>query len=105
MLKMLNEHGYDLAAPDNRDRTPLDYAMHQRSKIMATELLRLLQTHVDLSINLRRDSLTPAIEWPEFAHDFTEDARTFLDEAEKRRAHEVFEEKKVLDYVPIDREF
>lgn len=97
--------GYDLAMLDNSKRTPLDYAMHQDSKIMATELLKLLQTHVDLSISLRRNSVTPALEWPEFYHDFTSDAQTFLDEAEKRRAHEVFEEKKVLDYVPLDREF
>lgn len=72
---------------------------------MAKELCTLLATLVDFSMSLRRDSITPALEWPEFAHDFNEDAQTYLDEAERKRAQEVFEEKKELDYVPLDKEF
>ena len=46
-----------------------------------------------MSVSLRRNSITPMLSWPEFAHDFTADSQAFLEEAEKRRAHEVFEEK------------
>lgn len=105
MLRLLHETGHDLAAPDKKGQTPLDYAMHQDSKVMAKELTRLMQSFVDLSISLRRNSVTPAIEWPEFACDFSEDAQNFLEQAEKRRNIEVFEEKNELDYVPLDREF
>mmetsp|Transcript_152 Transcript_152/g.289 ORF Transcript_152/g.289 Transcript_152/m.289 type:complete len:84 (+) Transcript_152:3614-3865(+) len=79
--------------------------MRQDSKVMAKELQRLLSAHFDMSVSLRRNSVTPALEWPEFAHDFSSDAQTFLTEAEERRAREVFEEKKELDYVPLDKDF
>lgn len=49
--------------------------------------------------------MTPEIDWPEFTYDFTDDAQLFLDEAEKRRAHEVYEEKQELDYVPLDTQY
>ena len=65
----------------------------------------MMGAHADLSARHRRNSLTPEIEWPEFEYEFTDDAQTFLDEAEKKRALEVFEEKKELDYVPLDQEF
>lgn len=45
------------------------------------------------------------LDWPEFTYDFSEDAQVFLEEAEQKRAQEVFEIKNELDYVPIDKEF
>ena len=102
---MLNQHGYDLEAKDRVHKTALDYAMEQDSKVMARELCRLLGCHVDLSVSLRRNSVTPALEWPDFVYDFSNDAAAFLEQAEQKRVKEVFEEKKELDHVPIDREF
>ena len=74
ILRKLHNSGFDLNARDNTGKTPLDYAMEQDSKVMAKEICTLLATHVDLSLRLRRNSITPTIEWPEFTHDFTEDA-------------------------------
>ena len=79
--------------------------MQMDSKVMAKALCNLMQASADLSVTLRRSSVTPEIDWPEFTYDFTTDAQLFLDEAEKRRAHEVFEEKKELDYVPLDIQY
>lgn len=79
--------------------------MEMDSKVMAKELCRILQERVDYSISLRRNSITPELEWADFTYDFNDDAHTFLEEAEKRRAQEVFEKEQVLDYVPVDRDF
>lgn len=49
---------------------------------MARELCRLLGCHVDLSVSLRRNSVTPALEWPDFVYDFSNDAAAFLEQAE-----------------------
>lgn len=105
ILRRLHQAGLDLNARDSSGKTPLDYAMAQDSKVMAKELCHLMETGADLSISLRRNSMTPAIEWPEFSYDFTEDARIFLEEAESRRAKEVFEKENELDYVPVDKDF
>ena len=105
ILSHLKQSGYDLAALDNKNQTPLDFAMLMDSKVMAKALIQMMGAHADLSVRRRRNSLTPELEWPEFEYEFTEDAQTFLDEAEKKRALEVFEEKKELDYVPLDEEF
>lgn len=105
ILRCLKTHGFNLSLPDAEGKTPLDYAMEQDSKVMAKEICKLLNTHVDYSVSLRRNSLVPADGWPHFEYSFTDDAATFLDEAEKKRAKEVFEKEQELDYVPIDREF
>ena len=60
--------------------------MEQDSKVMAKELCKLLQTHVDYSVSLRRNSLTSSSEWPKFDYSYTEDAAIFLEKAEKKRA-------------------
>lgn len=105
ILRLLKQAGLDLNARDTSGKTALDYAMAQDSKVMAKELCTLLQTNADLSISLRRKSITPAIEWPEFAYDPSNDSLIFLEEAEKRRVMEVFEKKNELDYVPVDKDF
>ena len=105
ILKALAANGFNLNARDGEGKTALDYAMMQDTKAMAKELCKLMDTHTDLSTSLRRNSFTREIDWPEFAYDFTEDAATYLDEAEQRRVQEVFEMKQELDYVPKDKEF
>ena len=64
ILRSLNDAGFDLSAADGNNRTPLDYAMEQDSKVMAKELCRLLEARVDYSVSLRRNSMTPAASWP-----------------------------------------
>ena len=59
MLDMLNAYGFDLRARDCSGKTPLDYAMGQDSKVMAKKLCNLLDERVDMSICLRRNSITP----------------------------------------------
>jgi len=105
ILRFLSEKGYDLGARDQHRKTALDYAMEQDSKVMAKELCRLMRSNADMSRSLRRNSVTAQVDWADYVYDFTSDAQTFLEEAESRRAKEVFEEKKELDYVPLDREF
>ena len=92
ILRSLNDAGFDLSAKDGTNRTPLDYAMEQDSKVMAKELCKLLEARVDYSVSLRRNSVTPVASWPQFDYSFTEDAAIFLDEAEKKRAKEVFDQ-------------
>ena len=92
ILRSLHGAGFDLGAKDCNGRTPLDYAMEQDSKVMAKELCKLLGARVDYSVSLRRNSVTPAASWPNFNFSFTEDAAIFLDEAEKKRAKEVFDQ-------------
>jgi len=36
--------------------------------------------------------VTPVASWPQFDYSFTEDAAIFLDEAEMKRAKEVFDQ-------------
>ena len=86
ILRKLHNSGFDLNARDAQGKTPLDYAMEQDSKIMAKEICTLLNMRVDFSLRLRRNSVTPENEWPDFVHDFTDDAHAFLEEAEKKRA-------------------
>lgn len=74
MLEELQEYGFDLRARDCSGKTPLDYAMGQDSKVMAKKLCNLIDERVDMSISLRRNSLTPESEWPLFEHNFTDDA-------------------------------
>jgi ankyrin repeat protein len=105
ILRKLHNSGFNLNARDSQGKTPLDYAMEQDSKVMAKEICKLLNTRVDFSVRLRRNSVTPAIDWPDFVHDFTEDAHAFLEDAEKKRAKEVFEKENELDYVPVDKDF
>ena len=93
ILGLLHEHGYDLNARDNQNKTPMDYAMEQDSKLMAKELCKKLQTMVDLSVSLRRNSVIPDAEWPQFEFVYEDDAAAFLDEAEQKRAKEVFEKE------------
>ena len=92
ILRSLNDAGFDLSAKDGTNRTPLDYAMEQDSKVIAKELCKLLEARVDYSVSLRRNSVTPVASWPQFDYSFTEDAAIFLDEAEKKRAKEVFDQ-------------
>ena len=105
ILQSLAENGFDLGAMDAERKTALDYAMEQDSKVMAREICRLMNASADMSVSLRRNSITPEADWPAFECDFTEDAAAYLSEAEQRRAAEVFEMKQELDYVQIDREF
>ena len=42
LLKLLHEQGYDLAAKDNNQQTPLDTAMQMESKVMAKALCNLM---------------------------------------------------------------
>ena len=64
ILGMLKAHGFDLCARDCSGKTPLDYAMGQDSKVMAKKLCNLLDERVDMSVSLRRNSITPEREWP-----------------------------------------
>ena len=59
MLEMLVRFGFDMRARDCSGKTPLDYAMAQDSKTTARKLCYLLDESVDMSICLRRNSITP----------------------------------------------
>lgn len=66
ILRNLHTHGFDLNLRDALNKTPLDYAMEQDSKVMAKEICKLLDTRVDYSVSLRKNSLTPEAQWPQF---------------------------------------
>ena len=78
--------------------------MELKSLVMASLISQLTGCGSNMQASQRRNSFTPEISWPN-QYDFSGDASLFLEEAERKRAEEVFETKQELDYVPIDREF